>query len=151
MSQDPYSRGGRPLDLALILAVYTQLRLARTPAAATPGRNRVPRTDSLLPASAATFGTSAHRPPSRPEHRNPARPGTGRPPGQKNTWPTPRHDEHTSGKRHSPKTAKDEGNYPTTTPHKLKIKLGFVLPDSHQDADTVPGVLMKTRPTTPPC
>lgn len=60
----------------LILAADTQLRLARTLAAdlRRPGRNPVPRTDSLPPASAATCGTSAHKPLARPEHRKPPAP-----------------------------------------------------------------------------
>ncbi len=76
------------------------------PTAATRGRTRVPRTGSLQPASAATFGTSAHTPPARPEHRNPPAPAPDghqarRTPGPPHatTCTHPAEDTHPSGKR----------------------------------------------------
>jgi len=98
----------------LILAVYTQLRLARpltadlrrpweTPAPPqrlTPARVRRGfrhlRTKILCPASAP----------------KPSRPGPGRPPGRRNSHPTPRHDVHTAAGLTSEKT--------TTTKRKTK-------------------------------
>ncbi len=81
----------------LILAAYTPLRLAR-PSAADRRRpwERPVSPDRLTPARVRrdfrhirpTAGCPAQAP-------KPTRPGPGRPPGRKNTRPTPRHDVHT--------------------------------------------------------
>ncbi|WP_435972403.1 hypothetical protein [Streptomyces sp. Qhu_M48] len=81
----------------LILAAYTQLRLARPLAAdrRRPRERPVPP-DRLTPARVRR--DSRHiRPRTACPAQAPksARPGPGRPPGRKNTRPTPRHDVHT--------------------------------------------------------
>ncbi|MFE2234939.1 transposase, partial [Streptomyces sp. NPDC059442] len=81
----------------LILAAYTQLRLARPLAAdrRRPWERPVPA-DRLTPARVRRDFRHI-----RPQAACPARapkpthPGPGRPPGRKNTRPTPRHDVHT--------------------------------------------------------
>ena len=82
----------------LIIAVHTQLRLARPLAAdlrlpwerpALPGR--LPR-----PGSAGGLGTSARQPPSQPVHRNPASPA---PDGRQGRRTAGRHPVMTSAKR----------------------------------------------------
>ncbi|MGW0137562.1 NF041680 family putative transposase [Streptomyces calvus] len=84
----------------LILAAYTQLRLAR-PLAADRRRpwEKPSPPDRLTPARVRrdfrhirpTTACPAQAP-------KPSRPGPGRPPGRKNTQPTPRHDVHTPRK-----------------------------------------------------
>ena len=78
----------------LILAAYTQLRLARTLTAdlRRPWEKPAARpAGSPQPASAADFGTSARKPPARPRTET-ARPGPGRPPGVPNKPQPPRPD-----------------------------------------------------------
>jgi hypothetical protein len=84
----------------LILAAYTQLRLAR-PLAADLRRpwERPTSPDRLTPARVRRdfrhIRPQAACPAQAPKH---SRPGPGRPPGRKNTRPTPRHDVHTPRK-----------------------------------------------------
>ncbi|MDQ0932756.1 hypothetical protein QFZ49_002686 [Streptomyces turgidiscabies] len=84
----------------LILAAYTQLRLAR-PLAADRRRpwERPTPPDRLTPARVRRdfrhIRPKASCPAQAPK---PTRPGPGRPPGRKNTRPTPRHDVHTPRK-----------------------------------------------------
>lgn len=84
----------------LILAAYTQLRLARPLAAdrRRPWENPV-QPDKLSPARVRRdfrhIRPMAACPAQAPK---PSRPGPGRPPGRKNTRPTPRHDVHTPRK-----------------------------------------------------
>ncbi|ETA00777.1 hypothetical protein CcI6DRAFT_03810 [Frankia sp. CcI6] len=84
----------------LILAAYTQLRLAR-PLAADRRRpwERPSPPDRLTPARIRRdfrhLRTKTTCPAAAPK---PSRPGPGRPPGRKNTQPTPRHDVHIVGK-----------------------------------------------------
>jgi len=84
----------------LILAAYTQLRLARTLAADLrhPWEKPAPP-ERLTPArvrrSFRHLRTNASCPASAPK---PNHPGPGRPPGRKNAQPTPRHDVHTARK-----------------------------------------------------
>ncbi|MDX2291827.1 MULTISPECIES: NF041680 family putative transposase [Streptomyces] len=84
----------------LILAAYTQLRLARPLAAdrRRPWERPVPA-DRLTPARVRRdfrhIRPTAACPARAPK---PSRPGPGRPPGRKNTRPTPRHDVHTPRK-----------------------------------------------------
>jgi len=97
----------------LILAVYTQLRLAR-PLAADRRRpwEKPVQSNKLTPARVRrdfrhirpTTACPAQAP-------KPSRPGPGRPPGRKNTHPTPRHDVHTARK---PDTAKRRKKKSTT-------------------------------------
>ncbi|MFB6848114.1 transposase, partial [Streptomyces sp. NPDC056373] len=98
----------------LILAAYTQLRLAR-PLAADRRRpwERPVASDRLTPARVRrdfrhirpTVLCPARAPKS-------TRPGPGRPPGRKNTRPTPRHDVHTPRKTR----ATTSRNKKSTTP-----------------------------------
>lgn len=97
----------------LVLAAYTQLRLARTLAADRRHPWEKPSSpDRLTPARVRRdfrhIRPQAACPARAPK---PSRPGTGRPPGQKNTWPTPRYDVHTSARRHP---AKRQTRKPTT-------------------------------------
>ncbi|MFJ5726018.1 transposase, partial [Streptomyces sp. NPDC093149] len=84
----------------LILAVFTQLRLARPQAAdlRRPWEKPSPP-DKLTPARVRRafrhLRPQATCPAAAPK---PSHPGPGRPPGRKNTRPTPRHDVHTIGK-----------------------------------------------------
>ncbi|MFD7015775.1 NF041680 family putative transposase [Streptomyces sp. NPDC059928] len=84
----------------LILAAYTQLRLARPLAAdrRRPWEQPSPP-DRLTPARVRRdfrhIRPHTHCPAQAPK---PTRPGPGRPPGRKNTHPTPRHDVHTPRK-----------------------------------------------------
>ncbi|KOU72612.1 transposase [Streptomyces sp. MMG1533] len=84
----------------LILAAYTQLRLARPLAAdrRRPWERPVPA-DRLTPARVRRdfrhIRPTATCPAQAPK---PTHPGPGRPPGRKNTRPTPRHDVHTPRK-----------------------------------------------------
>ncbi|MFF7763948.1 NF041680 family putative transposase [Streptomyces griseorubiginosus] len=84
----------------LILAAYTQLRLAR-PLAADQRRpwERPVSSDRLTPARVRRdfrhIRPKAVCPARAPK---PTRPGPGRPPGRKNSRPTPRHDVHTPRK-----------------------------------------------------
>ncbi|MFE3560725.1 NF041680 family putative transposase [Streptomyces sp. NPDC059193] len=81
----------------LILAAYTQLRLAR-PLAADRHRpwEKPTSSDRLTPARVRRdfrhIRPNTACPAQAPK---PTRPGPGRPPGRKNTRPTPRHDVHT--------------------------------------------------------
>ncbi|MET9182873.1 NF041680 family putative transposase [Kitasatospora aureofaciens] len=81
----------------LILAAYTQLRLARPLAAdlRRPWEQPAPP-ERLTPARVRrgfrNLRPKAACPAGAPK---PSRPGPGRPPGRKNTHPTPRHDVHT--------------------------------------------------------
>lgn len=108
----------------MILAAYTQLRLARPLGAdrRRPWEKSVPQTGSPPPESAATSGTSAHKRPVQPRHRNPLVQA----PDDHRAKRTP---AHTPPRRaHTPQntggeTANEEVNHPTTTPHRLKIKL----------------------------
>lgn len=92
----------------LILAAYTQLRLAR-PLAADRRRpwERPDPADRLTPARVRRDFRRI-----RPQAACPARaskptsPGPGRPPGRKNTRPTPRHDVHTPRKTGTTTTRK---------------------------------------------
>ncbi|MFJ4705194.1 hypothetical protein ACIP6I_10100 [Streptomyces anulatus] len=61
----------------LIIAAYTQLRLARpiTHDLRPPGRSQPHRTGSHPPASDGRFGTSTSTCPAPPEHQNPTAPG----------------------------------------------------------------------------
>ncbi|MFI8391593.1 transposase, partial [Streptomyces sp. NPDC085540] len=82
------------------LAAYTQLRLAR-PLAADRRRpwERPASSDRLTPARIRRdfrhIRPKVACPAGAPK---PTRPGPGRPPGRKNTQPTPRHDVHTPRK-----------------------------------------------------
>ncbi|WP_369776996.1 NF041680 family putative transposase [Streptomyces sp. R33] len=94
----------------LILAAYTQLRLAR-PLAADLRRpwEKPASADRLTPARVRRdfrhIRTKTTCPARAPK---PSRPGPGRPPGRKNSQPTPRHDVHTVRKTDAanPKTKK---------------------------------------------
>ncbi|MEU9371676.1 NF041680 family putative transposase [Streptomyces avermitilis] len=84
----------------LILAAYTQLRLAR-PLAADLRRpwERPTPPDRLTPARVRRDFRHIRPKTSCPAQApKPSRPGPGRPPGRKNTRPTPRHDVHTPRK-----------------------------------------------------
>ncbi|WP_327065643.1 NF041680 family putative transposase [Kitasatospora sp. NBC_01302] len=89
----------------LILAAYTQLRLARPLAAdlRRPWEKPAPP-ERLTPARVRRgfrhLRPNAASPASAPK---PSHPGPGRPPGRKNTHPTPRHDVHTAHKTGSTK------------------------------------------------
>ncbi|MFF0630646.1 NF041680 family putative transposase [Streptomyces sp. NPDC004296] len=81
----------------LILAAYAQLRLARPLAAdlRRPWEKPNP-SDRLTPARVRRDFRHLHPKTLCPaEAPKPSRPGPGRPPGRKNTHPTPRHDVHT--------------------------------------------------------
>lgn len=84
----------------LILAAYTQLRLAR-PLAADRRRpwERPTPPDRLTPARVRRdFRHIRPKTACQAQAPKPSRPGPGRPPGRKNTRPTPRHDVHTPHK-----------------------------------------------------
>lgn len=84
----------------LILAAYTQLRLARPLAAdlRRPWERPVPP-DRLTPARVRRdFRHIRPKTACPAQAPKPSRPGPGRPPGRKNTRPTPRHDVHTPRK-----------------------------------------------------
>ncbi len=109
----------------LILADYTQLRLARPLAADRhqPWEKPARRTDSPPPESAAASGTSARNRPVQPKHRNPRALA---PDGRR----AKNHPPHTPPRRAftqqncGSEKENDEVNHPTTTPHRLNIKLG---------------------------
>ncbi|WP_323137392.1 NF041680 family putative transposase [Streptomyces sp. NBC_01619] len=95
-----------------ILAAYTQLRLARpprsrpaSPLGETKPTGQTPPCPSRLPAHPPKDRLPARAP--KPTH-----PGPGRPPGQKNTRPTPRHDVHTA---HKTSATKRQTKKPTTS------------------------------------
>lgn len=103
----------------MILAVYTQLRLARSLAAdlRRPWEKPTP-SDRLSPARVRRgfrhLRAKASCPASAPK---PCQPGPGRPPGRRNTKPTPRHDVHTvatatSGKPNTKRTTKKKSTNP---------------------------------------
>ncbi|MET7828963.1 NF041680 family putative transposase [Streptomyces sp. NPDC005386] len=98
----------------LVLAVYTQLRLARTLAADRRHPWEKPSSPDRLTPARVRRDFRHIRPHTTCPARapKPSHPGTGRPPGQKNTWPTPRHDVHTSTRRHSPKRQKTKATTP---------------------------------------
>ncbi|MGW6902610.1 NF041680 family putative transposase [Streptomyces sp. NPDC054919] len=84
----------------LILAAYTQLRLARPLAAdlRRPWEKPSPP-DRLTPARVRRDFRHIRPKTAYPARApKPSRPGPGRPPGRKNTRPTPRHDVHTARK-----------------------------------------------------
>lgn len=84
----------------LILAAYTQLRLARPLAAdlRRPWEKPAPP-ERLTPARVRRdFRHIRPKAACPAEAPKASRPGPGRPPGRKNTRPTPRHDVHTVGK-----------------------------------------------------
>ncbi|MFG2600218.1 transposase, partial [Streptomyces sp. NPDC048462] len=84
----------------LILAVFTQLRLARPLAAdlRRPWEKPSPP-DRLTPARVRRAFRHLRPQTTCPAGApKPSHPGPGRPPGRKNTHPTPRHDVHTVGK-----------------------------------------------------
>ncbi|MGW9069768.1 NF041680 family putative transposase [Streptomyces yangpuensis] len=97
----------------LVLAAYTQLRLARPLAAdlRRPWEKPAP-VERLTPARVRRdfrhIRPKTTCPAGAPK---PSRPGPGRPPGRKNTRPTPRHDVHTVRK---PDTTKPKTKKPTT-------------------------------------
>ncbi|MET9470411.1 NF041680 family putative transposase [Streptomyces sp. NPDC006544] len=103
----------------LILAAYTQLRLARPLAAdlRRPWEKPAPP-ERLTPARVRRdfrhIRPKTTCPASAPK---PSRPGPGRPPGRKNTRPTPRHDVHTVRKTDTakPKTKKSTTPRPRRT------------------------------------
>ncbi|WP_327279557.1 NF041680 family putative transposase [Streptomyces sp. NBC_01205] len=103
----------------LILAAYTQLRLAR-PLAADLRRpwEKPASADRLTPARVRRdfrhIRTKTTCPARAPK---PSRPGPGRPRGRKNTQPTPRHDVHTVRKTDAakPKTKKSTTSRPRRT------------------------------------
>ncbi len=103
----------------LILAAYTQLRLARPLAAdlRRPWEKPSPP-DRLTPARVRRdfrhIRPKAACPAQAPKT---ARPGPGRPPGRKNTRPTPRHDVHTVRKTDTtkPRTKKSATPRPRRT------------------------------------
>nr|BFE59973.1 hypothetical protein GCM10020063_044990 [Dactylosporangium thailandense] len=111
----------------LIIAAHTQLRLARPIAAdlRRPWEQPAP-SQRLTPARVrrdfrhlrATSTCPANAP-------KPTRAGPGRPPGQPNRHPTRRYDVHTvtSNPNRKTETRKEEVDQPTTTPHRLKVKL----------------------------
>ncbi|MFF9755108.1 NF041680 family putative transposase [Streptomyces sp. NPDC014344] len=103
----------------LVLAAYTQLRLARPLAADRRRPWEKPSTpDRLTPARVRrdfrhirpTTACPAQAP-------KPSRPGPGRPPGRKNTRPTPRHDVHTphGTQRKTPQPKKPTTSRPRRT------------------------------------
>ncbi|MFJ8936808.1 transposase, partial [Streptomyces sp. NPDC102365] len=84
----------------LVLAAYTQLRLAR-PLAADRRRpwEKPSPPDRLTPARVRRDFRHIRPATACPAQApKPSRPGPGRPPGRKNTRPTPRHDVHTPRK-----------------------------------------------------
>jgi hypothetical protein len=90
----------------LILAVYTQLRLARPLAAdlRRPWEKPAPA-HRLSPARVRRGFRHLHaKTPTPASAPKPTRPGPGRPPGQRNTQPTPRHDVHLATGATSAKT-----------------------------------------------
>ncbi|RPE34046.1 NF041680 family putative transposase [Kitasatospora cineracea] len=84
----------------LILAAYTQLRLARPLAADLRRPWEQPAPPERLTPARVRRGFRNLRPKTTcpAGAPKPSRPGPGRPPGRKNTHPTPRHDVHTTGK-----------------------------------------------------
>ncbi|MGW6244357.1 NF041680 family putative transposase [Streptomyces roseolus] len=98
----------------LILAAYTQLRLARPLAAdrRRPWERPVPA-DRLTPARVRRdfrhIRPKAACPAQAPKY---VRPGPGRPPGRKNSRPTPRHDVHTIHKTGTTTSRKKKSTTP---------------------------------------
>ncbi|MFI8281236.1 NF041680 family putative transposase [Streptomyces sp. NPDC085929] len=98
----------------LILAAYAQLRLARPLAAdlRRPWEKPAPA-DRLTPARVRRdfrhIRPKATCPARAPK---PSRPGPGRPPGRKNTRPTPRHDVHTVGRTEAAKPRTQKSTTP---------------------------------------
>ena len=91
----------------LILAAYTQLRLAR-PLAADLRRpwERPAPPERMTPARVRRgFRHLRHKATCPAGAPKPSRPGPGRPPGRKNSRPTPRHDVHTARKTDPAKPA----------------------------------------------
>jgi hypothetical protein len=109
----------------LILAVYTQLRLARPLAADLRRPWEKPSPPNRLTPARVRRDFRHLRPQAACPARAPksSRPGPGRSPGRKNTRPIPRFDVHTVRKTGHRQTANEEVNNPTTPPHRLKIKL----------------------------
>lgn len=112
----------------LLLAAYTQLRLARDLTAdlrplgetARPGRLTPARVHRGFRHLRTTIGTPASAP-------KPTRPGPGRPTGQPNQRPAPRHDVHIATSADTPTTrsSKNHVQHPPTPPNTLKLKLVF--------------------------
>lgn len=91
----------------VILAVYTQLRLAR-PLAADLRRpwEKPAMPQALSPARVRRgFRHLRVKTPNPAQAPKPSRPGPGRPPGRRNDHPAPRHDVYTATGLTSPKTA----------------------------------------------
>jgi hypothetical protein len=90
----------------LILTVYTQLRLARPLAADLRRPWEKPALPLRLTPARVRRGFRHLRAitPSPANAPKPSRPGPGRPPGRRNTLPTPRHDVHTATGLTSAKT-----------------------------------------------
>jgi hypothetical protein len=84
----------------LILAAYTQLRLARPLAADLRRPWETPAPPERMTPARVRRGFRHLRPKAAcpAGAPKPSRPGPGRPPGRKNSRPTPRHDVHTVGK-----------------------------------------------------
>uniref|UniRef100_UPI00404026BB NF041680 family putative transposase n=1 Tax=Streptomyces sp. DSM 41540 TaxID=3448657 RepID=UPI00404026BB len=109
----------------LILSVFTQLRLARPLAADLRRPWEKPTSPYRLTPheSAATFGTSARRPPAQPKHRNSrSRAQDGHPAAR--TASPPHATTCTPSANPAPQSDERRINDPTPTPHRLKIKLG---------------------------
>jgi hypothetical protein len=109
----------------LILAAYTQLRLARPLAADLRRPWEQPTTQHRLTPARVRRGFRHLRPqlPAPPAHPNP--PGQAQDdPQAANTHPTPRHDVHTVRKNRHQTTTNEENYDPAPTPNGLKIKLG---------------------------
>lgn len=89
----------------LILAVYTQLRLARPLAADLRRPWEKPAPPERLTPARVRRGFRHLRPntASPASAPKPSHPGPGRPPGRKNSQPTPRHDVHTARKTSPPR------------------------------------------------
>lgn len=98
----------------LILAAYTQLRLAR-PLAADRRRpwEKPSSPDRLTPARVRRDFRHIRPQTDCPARApKPSRPGPGRPPGRKNTRPTPRHDVHTAQKTQPAKRRRKKSTTP---------------------------------------
>jgi DDE superfamily endonuclease len=97
----------------LIVAVYTQLRLARPMSADLRRPWEKPSPPNRLTPARVRRDFRHLRPQTAcpAQAPKPSRPGPGRPPGRKNTRPTPRHDVHTVRK---PDTAKQRTKKSTT-------------------------------------
>ncbi len=113
----------------LILAAYTNCGSPDRwrPTCGGPGRDRPRRTGSPPPESAATSGTSAPRPPARPKHRNPPAPAPDDHQAERTPDPPPPPTTCKHPARHNLRNSERRRHHPTTTPHRLKIKLGSLV------------------------